>query len=117
MSESNIMRRILLALGGRKDVRLFRNNVGVAVFPDGSRVAYGLAPGSSDIIGWKCVEVTRDMVGQHVAVFTAIEVKGPKGRVSDQQKQFIEAVRKFGGIAGVANSPEEALELLNKHIK
>lgn len=112
-SEGNIMRRIMLALGKRPDVRLFRNNVGVAVFPDGSRVAYGLAPGSSDIIGWKSVEVSRDMVGQRLAVFVAVEVKGERGRLTEHQLRFIDTVRQFGGIAGVATSPEEALKLLN----
>lgn len=104
----------MLALGKRPDVRLFRNNVGVAVFPDGSRVAYGLAPGSSDIIGWQCVEVTQDMVGQRIALFVAIEAKGPKGRISDSQANFIQAVNSFGGKAGIAHSPEEALEIINK---
>ncbi len=102
----------MLALGARPDVRLFRNTVGVAVFPDGSRVAYGLSPGSSDIIGWQSVEVTQDMVGQKLAVFVAIEAKAEKGRVSPHQQQFIETVKQFGGIAGVARSPKEAMELI-----
>lgn len=114
MSEANVLHRIMLALGKRTDVRLFRNNVGVAVFPDKSRVAYGLAPGSSDIIGWQCVEVTQDMVGKKVAIFVAIEAKAPKGRVAENQINFIEAVRKFGGRAGIAHSPEEALEIISK---
>ncbi len=42
-----------------------------------------------------------------------VEVKRPKvGVVSDNQKAFIAAVRKFGGVAGVATSVEEALALL-----
>jgi len=113
-SEANILHRIMLALGKRPDVRLFRNNVGVATFPDGSRVAYGLAPGSSDIIGWQRITITPDMVGQSVAVFIAIEAKGPKGRVSDKQVNFIETVNKFGGKAGVAHTPEEAEQIINK---
>lgn len=116
MSETNILRSILLEVGSRADVRLFRNNVGVATFPDGSRVAYGLAPGSSDIIGFKQVTVTPEMVGQKVAIFVAIEVKREKGRISANQLTFIEAVRKFGGIAGIAKSASEALNLINKQL-
>lgn len=103
----------MLALGKRPDVRLFRNNVGVATFPDGSRVAYGLAPGSSDIIGWQRITITPDMVGKDVAVFIAIEAKGPKGRVSEKQLNFIETVNKFGGKAGIAHSADEAENIIN----
>jgi hypothetical protein len=39
--------------------------------------------------------------------FLAIEVKGPNGRVTDHQKQFLEDVFKNGGLAFVARSPEE----------
>jgi hypothetical protein len=95
----------------KQGVTIFRNNTGVAVFPDGSRVAYGLCPGSSDLIGWKPVTITADMVGKRVAVFVAIEVKTPKGRLSPQQRNFLDIVHASGGISGVAKTTEDAQDI------
>lgn len=109
--ETNIQRRIMVALS-KQGVTIFRNNTGVATFPDGSRVAYGLTPGSSDLIGWRSLPITPDMVGKRIAVFTAIEVKTPKGRLTPQQRNFIDIVRAHGGIAGVAKSIEDAENII-----
>lgn len=87
--------------------RLFRNNVGSLQDATGRFVQYGLCVGSSDLIGWTEVEITAEMVGRKVAVFTAIEVKGAKGRTSQEQQNFISAVRTAGGLAGVARSRED----------
>src|SRR5688572_29085541 len=100
------MRLTMLALGHGR-TRLFRNNVGVAVYPNGERVAYGLHPGSSDLVGYHTVEITADMIGRRVAVFTAMEVKTDDGRLSGKQKNFIRAVRDAGGIAGVVRTAED----------
>lgn len=86
MSEAGIKREIRLAIGGRDDTRLFNNPVGVAIYPDGSRVNYGLHVGAADCVGWRSVEITADMVGKRVAVFCSIEVKGPRGRPTPEQK-------------------------------
>ncbi len=44
-----------------------------------------------------------------------VEVKRPKvGVVSDAQESFMLAVRKFGGVAGVATCVEDALALLTE---
>ncbi|NBV62639.1 MAG: VRR-NUC domain-containing protein, partial [Rhodobacteraceae bacterium] len=40
------------------------------------------------------------------------EVKAERGRVSPEQRQWLEAVQAAGGIAGVARSVEEAERLL-----
>ena len=73
----------------------------------------GLCVGSSDLIGLKTITVTADMVGHQIAVFTAVEVKTKTGKASPEQKQFIDAVRKKGGIAGVARSVDDALQLID----
>jgi hypothetical protein len=92
---------------------LFRNNVGTAYQGQmgsisGDRVLlyprfveFGLCKGSSDLIGWTEVEITSQMVGTKVAVFTAVEVKTKTGRVSDEQKRFIKNVNDAGGIAKI----------------
>lgn len=106
MKEGNLMRRLMLALP--RAVTIFRNNQGVARYPDGSAVKYGIAnPGGSDLIGWTSRTVTANMVGQKIAIFTAIEVKTGTGRLSAPQEQFLKCVESAGGIAVVARSESD----------
>ena len=53
------------------------------------------------------------MVGQQVAIFTSIEVKAATGRIRPEQQQWLNAVQAAGGIAGVARSVGEAMDLLS----
>jgi hypothetical protein len=114
MSESALQRTIREALGHlARHVRLFRNNSGVAFHADGSRVVYGVgSPGGSDLLGFTVKTVTPDMVGKPVAIFTAVEIKTPRGRVSAEQENFIRVVNEAGGLAAIVRSPEEALRLV-----
>ena len=100
---------------GRGTSRVFRNNRGVAEYPGGRKVAYGVGPaGGSDLIGWASITITPEMVGQKVAIFTAIECKRSKGGKKEQdQKDFIAAVITAGGRAGFARSAEEAMEIVH----
>lgn len=108
MREKTLLRLILREFGTRPGIRLFRNNVGVAEYPDGSRVAYGLCPGAADIIGWRSVEVD----GRTIARFVAIEVKGPRTPLRLSQRVFLDRVAEAGGIALVARSLEDVREAL-----
>lgn len=74
----------------------------------------GLCKGSSDLIGWTPKEITPEMVGKKVAVFTAIEVKSRRGRPSEDQLNFMQRVKEDGGIAGVATNSDEAVNMV-KH--
>lgn len=133
MSETNLMRRIQVALS-EAGARLFRNNVAMAwagskgsiikphapcvvtLMPDdvllrnARPIHAGLCEGSSDLVGWNEVKITPDMVGLSVAIFATVEVKTPFGRLTKEQSNFLYAVRSSGGIAVVARSEEEALE-------
>ena len=81
-SETDLQQRIRLALGTRPDLRLFRNNTGTLPDPrTGRPVQFGLARGSADLIGYRTVTITPEMVGQRVAIFTSLEVKTPTGRI------------------------------------
>lgn len=71
----------------------------------------GLPPGFADLFGLVAVEITPDMVGQKLAVFTALEVKDG-ARVSPLQKNFINAVNDNGGRAGVVRSVDDAERLV-----
>ena len=115
MKEGNISRKIQLAASSLK-ARMFRNNVGLFTTQDGRKIRTGLCVGSSDLIGWTRIEVTEEMVGVEIAVFTALEVKTPTGRATKEQLAFISAVRDSGGIAAVVRSAAELHEVL-KHQK
>ena len=100
MSEKSYQEQVKYELS-QNGYTLFRNNVGVAKLADGRRIRFGLFPGSSDLIGWKTITVTPDMIGKKIAVFTAIEIKSKEGRTSKKQQNFIDAARRSGGIAEI----------------
>lgn len=112
-AETELQQRIRLALGTQHDLRLFRNQVGQLPDPrTGRPVQFGLARGSADLIGWRTVTITPDMVGLRVAVFTSIEVKTTTGRLTPAQHNWLGVVRGAGGIAGVARSVPDALRIV-----
>lgn len=134
MSETNVLRSILKSCS-RGAARLFRNNVAMAWVGTGKPVRVsrecsvrmypgdillrqarplhaGLCEGSADLIGWRSVVVTQDMVGKQVALFAAIECKDIGGRTSAAQKNFLAAVNLAGGLSGVARSEAEAHTIL-----
>jgi len=113
MNEMNRLRAIMLGLS-TPGVRLFRNNVGALKDVDGRLIRYGVAnPGGSDLIGWRSLTVTPGMVGQKLAIFVAIEVKGEHSKATDHQRNFIGRVRADGGLAGVARTVEDALAIIS----
>jgi hypothetical protein len=126
-SERETQNRILLTCS-RGDTRLFRQNVGQGwagrlvsnqagrvTLQDARPLIAGLCTGSSDLIGWRSIEVTAEMVGRRLAVFAAVEVKSATGRPTEQQRAFLDAVADAGGIACVARSVEDA-QLALAHI-
>jgi len=111
--ETKIQRAIMLALS-ESGCLVFRNEtsgawVGKKVHQAGQQVTladarmirFGLCVGSSDLIG-----LTK------YGRFFAIEIKTKTGRATKEQLNFIERVREAGGIAGIARSPQDALDLL-----
>lgn len=112
--ETVLQNEIRMAVSAKcRDVVLFRNHCGALIDGrSGRMVQFGLHPGSPDLVGWKSVEITPDMVGSTVAVFCGVEIKTPTGRVRPDQVQFIERIESAGGIAGVARSVDEAIGLL-----
>lgn len=137
-AESSTQRAIWLAAAGLAGSILFRVNSGRAwlgngppkrlmdrsVVLSGARpIALGLAlasgdpvVGQSDLIGWTSITITPAMVGCRMAVFTSIECKRTDGgRTSREQQHWLEMVQKAGGIAGVANSPEAAVQIVKRY--
>lgn len=112
--ETVIQQRIRLGLGQVPGLRLFRNQVGMLPDPrSGRMVSFGLSKGSADLVGWRTVEITPEMVGQRVAVFVSLEIKTPSGRLSNLQRYWLQAVSAAGGIAGVARSLQDALKVVS----
>ena len=121
MLERDIQARITLALS-QAGARVFRNNsakawVGQAtrasqvqtvtlqpgdvVIRKARRLHAGLGKGSPDLIGWT-----------PGGVFLGVECKPQTGRATPEQRNWIEAINRGGGRAGIARSPEDALKIL-----
>ncbi len=112
-SETKIQQEIRLALGQRSDLRLFRNETGKLPDPRTGRwVQFGLAKGSSDLIGFKTIKITPEMIGQEIAQFVSLEIKTERGKLSTMQQNWLQKVKSSGGIVGVARTVKDALNIL-----
>lgn len=130
MFEKEIQEDIRREMCRRPAIRVFRNNNGVAymgrvaektnravLLENFRMVRFGLMPDSSDLIGWKSVTVTPDMVGKKVAVFLSIEVKQLNEKPTAGQQNWINQVNCAGGIAFHASSVTEVeLRIDNWHL-
>jgi hypothetical protein len=132
--------KILVAIRdacSRGHVRLWRNSVGTALVINhkhpftkqaiisaciklaeergafAQRMSFGLCEGSGDLIGYRQVVVTPDMVGKTLAVFTSCEVKTETGRVRPEQVNWLAHINGAGGMAFVARSVEDAKIMLD----
>lgn len=98
--ESSVLRRVQEALWAYGGVHVMRNNVGRR-----GRVSFGLEVGSADLI---CV------VAPHGRLL-CVETKRPKGATaSDAQTRWLEKMRRYGAVAGVCRTPEEAIALVEE---
>ena len=143
-SEGGLLKKFMVEYS-KIGSRLFRNNVGRAwtgniyrsskietvklnpgdVLIRNARVFHGGFPkGSSDLIGFTKVEITPEMVGRTVAVFTAAEVKYGKTSTTPEQTAFVRMVNDSGGIAAITRKLDDFLgvvrgfkngETTNKH--
>ena len=99
-------------IGTEPTVRLFRNNVGVFLRQYSMEpVRCGLCPGSGDLIGWRSIWISPDMVGHQIAQFVSAECKAPYAYATADQRQFMKVVRDMGGVAGIFRSPAELRSL------
>lgn len=125
MTEADVQSEIRRAVGLLPHARLFRNNRGKAwigkaisrqdglvTLANARRIEFGLFDGASDLIGLTQIHITSEWVGRTIAAFTAGEVKRPGETVPTHQKQFLDFVREFGGLADVVRSADDALRLV-----
>ena len=97
MSETEFLRRLMLALGRRPDLRIWRQNVGSVPVRDADgrieRVFHsGVPKGAADISGYVRPEGWR----------LEIEVKGPGGVISPEQVTFARLVSAGGCVYALA---------------
>jgi len=122
MREIPLKSHIRRALGKRTDLRLFNNPVGegwvgrlvshspqATTLTGAQRVKYGLVDGASDLVGWRTIVITPEMVGQKIAQFVGMEIKTDSGRLRKEQARFIVVLNEAGGHAVVVRSVEEAV--------
>ncbi len=83
---------------------VFRANVGSGVTYDGRHFETGLPKGFSDLFGFRHSD----------GKIFFIEVKTPSGRLSKDQKHFLEQMRNYGAIAGVARSVDDAIKMIRE---
>lgn len=105
MTESEIQHAIRLELGRMPGLRIFRNNSGVAIDGESGRaIRYGLARGSSDLVG----------ILAPTGRIVCLEVKTPTGRVSREQVMWLQLVRALGGFATVVRSVQDARDAVER---
>lgn len=116
--ERDIQQDIRAALGLEPDLVLWRNSTGkFETFDErsgrGRTIKTGLVVGACDLIGILAVPFEAEFGPDHlVGRFFALEIKTPVGRLSTEQRQFIELVRRMGGFAAIARSVDEAKQAL-----
>lgn len=102
MTEHEIQNEIRAALAPYAVI--FHCNVGKGYTQDGRYFSTGLPPGFSDLFG------VRRSDGK--AIF--IEVKSSVGKPTQNQLNFIEAMKKHGAVAGICRSAMEAIKLVTE---
>lgn len=99
MTETEIQSLILLE-ASKEGHRLWRSNAGTAKTKNGFIKLF--PKGFPDTIGFR----------RNDGKFIAIEVKTPKGKMSENQKKFAKFTHGKPIIYGVARSPEEAIDII-----
>lgn len=125
--EKRIQNEILLKCTD-KDTRLWPNYAGRGWVGKFTRIDSGVlisharcidfglgGTGGSDIIGFKTVKITKDMVGKRFARFVALEVKTEKGKLRPEQEQFLKFIEEQGGLAGLVRDIKMAKGILEEN--
>ena len=125
--ETALVRDIQIALQNDADATLWRNNVGTGWQGEVKRIpkqkailiknprliTFGVGgEGASDLVGLTVVEVTPDMIGEKIAVFTSVECKTLTGRMLLRQKDWANVMGRAGALYVKAQHCRDVLEML-----
>jgi len=123
VNENEVIHASRLILAADRRIVLWRNNVGHAVFgkehtcprckhtfrtEKPRHVAYGVGgEGGSDFIG----------IVKSTGRFCAWEYKGAGGRVSDDQRMYLDLVQAAGGSAEVISHPDQTIAAIERAVR
>ena len=105
-SEKLIKNRVRHAINSSGKALVWNNPVGTLSDGRGGYIAVGLGKGSCDLVGF--------VIGS--ARFFCIETKTATGKLRADQIAWMNVVRKNGGVAEVARSVEDAIDILQRAI-
>ena len=91
MNEKDKLNEVRLKLQDEFGLTTWRNNVGLFLTKKGKKVYCGLKKGSSDLIG-----ISKS------GKFVAVEVKTKNGKLSKEQKEFLNFIKSQKGISILA---------------
>lgn len=134
MAEIDLMRR-LQKLASSEGARLFRQNTGMAWVGKPERVSvphrvmcypgdvvlrnarpfHAGVTGMSDLGGWSPLLITPDMIGETVSIYTQAEIK-EDARPTKEQLNWIDAVNRAGGRAGIAHNEQQLVNILRAKV-
>ena len=110
MSESTVQRAIRHRLGKLR-LPFLRYQIGTFLTMQGNPIHIG-EKGVSDLIGITPHTVTQEDVGRTIGVFTALEIKKPKGQTAAERKKnqgnYLRLINRLGGLGAIVKSPEDA---------
>ena len=101
-AEAEIVAAVMVDLGGRSDLMLWRNNTGKLPDHRGRWISFG-CPGSADILA----VVQNRATG--LGVLVGIECKTKRGRVTVVQQAWGRRLSELGGVYVVARCAEDAV--------
>jgi hypothetical protein len=114
MSDESAVQLAVRLEYARRGYRLFRNNNGVLKNEAGTPIRFGLANDSapinaviksSDLIGWRPLFITTELLGTIIAQFVSLECKAPGWHLTPgdkrghAQKKWLDMVAADGGFA------------------
>lgn len=90
-----------MATAGKMVKRFTENGKTYAIIENPRTIKFGLAEGTSDLIGWK--------TENGIARFLGVEIKVGADQLRPEQKNWIDTVKRFGGLAGVVKDSVDTL--------
>ena len=125
MTHDDLRKTVLIEASKIDGVRLFPNPVGMATAgkvvkhftQDGKSYAlienprpvkFGLAQGTSDLIGYKTEKIGSVIIPR----FLCVEIKVGEDNLKPEQRNWIDVVTGCGGIAGVVRDTADGLKTL-----